>query len=86
MTDKYHWTLKDLPSRPNIDLICVIDNSPSMLDAHKLDHAKETLKYMLEFLRDDDHLALVTFNYHSNILLPLTKMSTILIFNLNNFL
>lgn len=63
MAEKYHWTLKYLPNRPSIDLICVIDVSTSMLDEEKIDNVKKTLKYMLNFLREDDRLSLITFNH-----------------------
>lgn len=62
---KYHWTLKYLPNRPNIDLICVIDVSSSMLEHGKIDNVIQTLKFMLNFLREDDRLSLITFNHES---------------------
>ena len=48
-------------TRPNIDLICVIDRSGSM-SGEKMRLVQETLKFLIETLGDNDRLALVVFD------------------------
>ncbi|EAR89934.1 von willebrand factor type A (VWA) domain was originally protein (macronuclear) [Tetrahymena thermophila SB210] len=50
-----------LENRPNLDLICVIDNSGSM-EGEKIQNVKKTLEYLLELLGDNDRLCLILFN------------------------
>lgn len=49
-------------SRPNIDLICVIDRSGSMM-GEKMKNVIETLKYVLEFLNEGDRICLIQFDH-----------------------
>lgn len=52
---------EDNSDRPNVDLVCVIDNSGSM-SGYKIENVKRTLDYLLELLGDDDRLCLIIFN------------------------
>lgn len=51
-------------SRTSVDLICVIDNSGSMI-GEKIALVKETMKFLLETLTPSDRLSIITFNSHS---------------------
>jgi len=65
---------EDRQTRAPIDLIAVIDKSGSMR-GQKLDLVKEALKFMLEQLKPDDCLSLVTFDSEVKLEIPLAKLS-----------
>ena len=52
----------------------VLDQSFSMKDGGKLDQLKRAVKYMVDQLADDDHLAIVTFSGESTLVLPSTQV------------
>ncbi|KAL4437706.1 hypothetical protein ABPG74_012381 [Tetrahymena malaccensis] len=61
-----------LENRPNLDLICVIDNSGSM-SGEKIQNVKKTLEYLLELLGENDRLCLILFNSYATRLCHLMK-------------
>lgn len=63
-----------LSSRPNIDLVCVIDNSGSM-SGEKINNVKSTLKLLLELMGENDRISLIIFNSSAQRILKLLKTS-----------
>ncbi|KAL4509553.1 hypothetical protein ABPG73_022769 [Tetrahymena malaccensis] len=64
-----------IEGRPNIDLICVIDNSGSM-EGSKIENVKNTILQLIEILNPNDRLSLITFNNFANQLCGLRKVNT----------
>jgi len=62
-------------SRAPIDLVAVIDRSGSM-SGEKLELVIETLKFMLQQLKAEDRLSLVSYDTSVTVDVPLQKMST----------
>jgi Mg-chelatase subunit ChlD len=62
-------------SRAPIDIVCVIDKSGSMAGS-KMNLLKETLKFLVEQLKEEDQLALVGFDTQVDTHLPFTKMTS----------
>uniref|UniRef100_A0A1X7TRL4 VWFA domain-containing protein n=1 Tax=Amphimedon queenslandica TaxID=400682 RepID=A0A1X7TRL4_AMPQE len=60
--------------RAPVTLIATIDRSASMKD--KLPLVKDSLKFMVQQLRDEDKLAIVTFDHEVDKLLPITSMTS----------
>lgn len=60
------------PSRPSVDLVCVIDNSGSM-SGGKIENLKKTLEFLLEVMDSNDRISLITFNSSSTILSNLVR-------------
>ena len=72
-----------------VDLICIVDISGSMSwSTNKFELVKESLKYLVNLMNEDDNLALVTFDSQSYIVNELTKMTsenkTVLLKNIDN--
>jgi len=61
-------------SRAPIDLVAVIDRSGSMA-GQKLNLVKETLKFMLQQLKPQDSLSLITYETNVKVDIPLTQMT-----------
>jgi Mg-chelatase subunit ChlD len=61
-------------SRAPIDIVCVIDKSGSMVGS-KMDLVRKTLSFMVEQLKDEDQLSLITFDSLVYTDITLTKMS-----------
>jgi len=61
-------------SRAPIDIVCVIDRSGSMA-GQKLELVKKTLSFMVDQLKSEDNLALVTFDNQIDTPLRMTKMT-----------
>ncbi len=57
-----------------LDLVCVIDHSGSM-SGEKIKLVKESFKYLLNFLGEQDRLAIVIFDDQASRLVPLIKMT-----------
>ncbi|KAL4435511.1 hypothetical protein ABPG74_020287 [Tetrahymena malaccensis] len=62
-----------LEGRPNLDLICVIDNSGSM-SGQKIENVKSTILQLIDMLNDNDRLSLITFNSYATQLCGLRKV------------
>jgi Ca-activated chloride channel family protein len=60
--------------RPPAALTFVIDSSASMAEPGRLDLAKESLGVLIDRLRDDDSVAVVTFSEEAETVLPMTRM------------
>jgi len=60
-------------TRAPVDIIAVIDVSGSM--AHKLPLVQETLLILLDQLKPEDRLAIVTFETHVQVLMALTELT-----------
>jgi Mg-chelatase subunit ChlD len=72
-----------------VDLICIVDVSGSMSSPrNKIELVKESLKYLVNLMNEEDNLALVTFDTSSKIVKELTKMTsenkTILLKDIDN--
>ncbi|EAR90750.2 von willebrand factor type A (VWA) domain was originally protein (macronuclear) [Tetrahymena thermophila SB210] len=63
-----------LEGRPNLDLICVIDNSGSM-DGEKIENVKNTILQLIDMLNDHDRLSIITFNSYAKQLCGLRKVN-----------
>ena len=57
-----------------VDLIFVVDDSGSM-SGNRLTMVKESLKYMVNLMTEDDNIALVKFNSAASVINGLTKMT-----------
>jgi Mg-chelatase subunit ChlD len=55
-----------------IDLVCVIDKSGSMAMENKINLVKDSLKKLLRFMKDDDRISLVFFDFNLELETPLT--------------
>lgn len=64
-----------LSSRPNIDLVCVIDNSGSM-EGEKITNVKKTLRLLLELMGENDRISLIVFNSEGTRLSKLMKTNS----------
>ena len=62
-------------SRPTANLVFLIDVSGSMSSANKLPLVKESLRMLVERLRPDDRVAIVTYAGSSGLALPSTQAS-----------
>ena len=60
----------ELDYRAPIDLVCVIDHSGSM-SGEKIELVKNTFRYLLHFLNDQDRLSIVLFDDQVSTLVPL---------------
>jgi len=60
-------------TRPAANLVFLLDVSGSMRAANKLPLVKESLRLLVERLRDDDHVAIVTYANGSGLALPSTS-------------
>ena len=60
-----------------VDLICVVDISGSMVynNSTKLYLVKESLKYLVKLMNENDKLAIVAFNHDAYTKLSLTQMT-----------
>lgn len=65
----------DRSSRAPIDLVAVIDRSGSM-QGKKLELVIDTLRFMLQQLKAEDRLSLVSYDTNVRVDFPLTKMDT----------
>eukprot|EP01016_Furgasonia_blochmanni_P008563 TRINITY_DN13496_c0_g1_i12.p1 TRINITY_DN13496_c0_g1~~TRINITY_DN13496_c0_g1_i12.p1 ORF type:complete len:576 (+),score=80.06 TRINITY_DN13496_c0_g1_i12:90-1730(+) len=69
---------KDVPhigaSRPNVDLVCVIDHSGSM-SGDKINLLKKSFAMVLDILKDNDRLSIIIFNDKALRILPFVRMS-----------
>ncbi|NBM19851.1 VWA domain-containing protein [Streptomyces sp. GC420] len=65
---------RDAARRPPAALTFVIDISGSMAEPGRLDLVRESLDLMVDRLRDDDSLALVTFSGNAETRLPMTRL------------
>ncbi|KAL4486848.1 hypothetical protein ABPG72_009612 [Tetrahymena utriculariae] len=63
-----------LEGRPNLDLICVIDNSGSM-GGQKIESVKNTIQQLIDMLNDNDRLSIITFNDMAQQLSGLRKVN-----------
>ncbi|MFJ7158287.1 von Willebrand factor type A domain-containing protein [Streptomyces sp. NPDC101118] len=61
--------------RPPAALTFVVDVSGSMAEPGRLDLVRSSLALMLDRLRDDDSVALVTFSSEATTLLPMTRLA-----------
>ena len=61
-------------NKASIDLICVIDHSGSM-EGEKMQLLKDTFKYLLELLDENDRLSIITFESTARRITPLFKMN-----------
>lgn len=60
----------------NLDLICIVDVSSSM-SGNKIQLVKDSLKYIVnKLMKEEDRLAIVTFNSNANVIIGLTYMNT----------
>jgi len=66
---------QDNAERRDVALTFVIDTSGSMGDAGKLDLVKSALHALVDQLRPDDSVAIVTFNNHTDVVRPMTSVS-----------
>ncbi|MET7732358.1 von Willebrand factor type A domain-containing protein [Streptomyces sp. NPDC005402] len=84
-TDRDDWSLvrvglatrgarDDQDDRPPAALTFVIDISGSMAEPGRLDLAQQSLGTMTESLGDDDSVAIVTFSYEAETVLPMTRL------------
>lgn len=64
--------LKDLPPQ---NLVFLIDTSGSMRDVNKLPLLQQSFRLLLNSLRDDDEVAIVTYAGNAGVLLQPTKVS-----------
>ncbi|EGR34145.1 von willebrand factor type A domain protein [Ichthyophthirius multifiliis] len=60
-SEKQNIQNNSIENRPNIDLVCVIDNSGSM-QGQKLENVKKALLFLLDFMKENDRLCLILFN------------------------
>jgi Mg-chelatase subunit ChlD len=63
---------QSLPTRPPIDLVCVVDISGSM-EGEKLQLVKNSLRFLMKIMGPWDRLSIVTFESRSHIILPWTR-------------
>jgi len=83
-TDKPDWSLVRVglatraaqhgDERPPANLTFVIDTSGSMANPGRLDLAQKALDTMTDRLHDDDAVAIVTFSYDAQTVLPTTRL------------
>ena len=59
-----------------VDLICVVDVSISM-KGNQLNLVKDSLKYLVKLMKENDKLAIVSFNHEAFTKLSLTQMTEI---------
>ncbi len=64
----------DFVRRPN-DIVVVLDRSGSMTEERKLPYAKQAIRDLLARLGAEDRFALVTFDDHAMVPVPLTAVS-----------
>ena len=57
-----------------VDLICIVDVSSSMLDEDKIGLVKETLKYLINLMNEEDRLAIIKFSYDAELAFGFAKM------------
>ena len=57
-----------------LNLVLVIDKSGSMADDDKMSRVKESLRKMLDHLRPDDLISIVTFDYRASVLYPSSRI------------
>ena len=60
----------------NVDLICIVDVSGSMSSTNKIELVKDSLKYLVNLMNEEDNLALVTFDSTARIINGLTQMTS----------
>ncbi|KAL4512621.1 hypothetical protein ABPG72_020458 [Tetrahymena utriculariae] len=72
-TNNMEAELNPLQGRPNLDLICVIDNSGSMSGC-KIENVQNTILQLIEMLNENDRLSLITFNSYAAKLCGLRKV------------
>ena len=61
----------------NVDLICIVDVSGSMdWSENKIELVKDSLKYLVNLMNEEDNLALVTFDSTARIINGLTQMTS----------
>jgi len=58
--------------RKPVDLVCILDSSPKMTD-DKIEFIRNTLRYLLTFLNDQDRLSIVISGEQASNLVPLTN-------------
>ena len=56
-----------------VDLICIVDVSGSMSSDNKMNFAKESLRYLVNLMNDQDKLAVVKFESTASTLFGLTS-------------
>ena len=67
---------RDFADLPPLNLAFVIDRSGSMSEDDKLSWVKQAFDVFLEQVRDQDYVALVTFNDEVEVIFPSTQMSS----------
>lgn len=70
---------KPSPPKPSMDrsgarIVFLIDISSSMNKPFKMDLLKETLKNLIDVLKPQDQVALITFNYETKVVWPLSSL------------
>lgn len=61
--------------RSSVDMIVVLDRSPSMAADRKIDSARAAIHELINQLHPEDRLSLVAFAGNAKVLIPLTKAS-----------
>lgn len=69
-----HSVTKTTPDRTGARIVFLIDVSSSMNKPFKMDLLKETLKNLIDVLKTQDQVALITFNYETNVIWPLSNL------------
>ncbi|CAG9319233.1 unnamed protein product [Blepharisma stoltei] len=59
--------------RKKLDIICIVDKSPSMNEQGKFVSVKKTLDFLLTLLNDSDRLSIVAFESKADIVIDLTE-------------
>lgn len=62
---------RELPKRPAVQIVLVIDTSGSMESEHKLDFARQAAHRLVDKLLPTDQISLLTYSDDPNIVLPL---------------
>lgn len=55
-----------------MDLVCVIDDSKSMMGM-KAQLVRKSIKYLLKIMNEDDRISLISFDSKAKILCPLLR-------------
>jgi hypothetical protein len=66
----------DSQQRTPVHLCCIIDTSASMKSEQKLENVKHSLQFLLDFLRPNDKISIVTFSDHATTILKQVPVSS----------